>query len=289
MKIVKNVVVPSQSLAGKSTLTSLLTANTTAAGNKFAGRRIYMTKAADGTTRVIAGASNILPKGTVNQQSLIKVQTTGVQQIQVQQPGWFNFFSPIYSYIYISFYLIFFLHLIHQVCCCLSKLISAATTTAAAVTPTKPSEVAQRVQIMRSPDGRLTVKGLMPGQQLVQMPDGKIQVLTTTQIQTTTSTSTPKAQTITPTKTIIKTTPNTSTGKLVLQSNQIKAAQVQPQSPSSKGQQILVKQQGTPVLQKIGTPNTVVVSGGQVLQQQVVVSGQQVIGSSSGQQVNVSF
>lgn len=36
---------------------------------------------------------------------------------------------------------------------------------------------------MRTPDGRLTVKGLMPGQQLIQTSDGKLQVVTTTQIQ----------------------------------------------------------------------------------------------------------
>lgn len=89
MKIVKNVVVPNTS--GKTTLTSLLTANSTT-GNKFAGRRIFMTKAADGTTRVIAGTTNILPKATVQtpQQSLIKVQTSGGQiQLQQQQAGKF--------------------------------------------------------------------------------------------------------------------------------------------------------------------------------------------------------
>lgn len=61
---------------------------------------------------------------------------------------------------------------------------------------------------MRTPDGRLTVKGLMPGQQLIQTSDGKLQVVTTTQIQqqpkTTTST--------TPVKTaIIKNTNATTT------------------------------------------------------------------------------
>lgn len=92
MKIVKNVVVPNT--AGKTTLTSLLTANSTT-GNKFAGRRIFMTKAADGTTRVITGTANILPKGIANsQQSLIKVQTTSgqaLQQIQIQPTGKFVF------------------------------------------------------------------------------------------------------------------------------------------------------------------------------------------------------
>lgn len=78
VKIVKNVVMPNQVIAGaKNTLTSLLTSNS----NKLAGRRILMTKAADGTTRVITGATNILPKGAA-QQSLIKVQPG--QQIQIQ-------------------------------------------------------------------------------------------------------------------------------------------------------------------------------------------------------------
>lgn len=70
-----------QVIAGaKNTLTSLLTANS----NKLGGRRILMTKTADGTTRVIAGATNILPKGAT-QQSLIKVQPG--QQLQIQTQG----------------------------------------------------------------------------------------------------------------------------------------------------------------------------------------------------------
>lgn len=36
---------------------------------------------------------------------------------------------------------------------------------------------------MRNHDGRLTVKGLMPGQQLIQTSDGKLQVVNTTQLQ----------------------------------------------------------------------------------------------------------
>lgn len=158
-------------------------------------------------------------------------------------------------------------------------LVTTATTPVA-----KANETPQRVQIMRSPDGRLTVKGLMPGQQLVQMPDGKLQVLTTTPIQqTTTTTVTPKTPSITTQKAIIK--PSTPTGKLVLQGNQLKTVQqTQPQSPT-KTQQIIVKQPATPVIQKIANSNTVVVSGTQVLQQQVVVSGQPVISSTGQQQV----
>lgn len=86
MKIVKNVV---QGLSAKSsTLTSLLTSNSSVASGKFSGRRIYMTKAADGTTRVIASSSNLLPKAVSGQQSVVKVQGAGgVQQLQIQQPG----------------------------------------------------------------------------------------------------------------------------------------------------------------------------------------------------------
>lgn len=36
---------------------------------------------------------------------------------------------------------------------------------------------------MRTPDGRITVKGLLPGQQLVQYPDGKLHVLSSAQLQ----------------------------------------------------------------------------------------------------------
>lgn len=46
--------------------------------------------------------------------------------------------------------------------------------------------IQQRVQILRGPDGKLQVRGLMPGQQLVQMPDGKLHVLNTAQAITTT-------------------------------------------------------------------------------------------------------
>jgi nucleosome-remodeling factor subunit BPTF len=242
MKIVKNIANQSV-VSGKTTLTSLLTSNS----NKLVGRRLLMTKAADGTTRVVANAANILPKNLQNaQQSLIKVQTTGaqptLQTVQIQQP---------------------------------------VTTTS---TPVKQNETPQRVQIMRTPDGRITVKGLLPGQQLVQYPDGKLQVMTNAQLQSSGLTvKTPT--TTTPIKPLIKPSPNTSLGKVVVQGNQLKPANQQQQQQSPvKTQQVLVKTPGTPVVQKVATPNTVVVSGGQVIQQQVVISGNQVIGTP-GQQV----
>ncbi|XP_068148302.1 LOW QUALITY PROTEIN: nucleosome-remodeling factor subunit NURF301 [Drosophila tropicalis] len=59
---------------------------------------------------------------------------------------------------------------------------SASSTSNAAQTstpaPTAPTP--HKVQIIRGPDGKVSVRGLNPGQQLVQMPDGKLHVLTTT-------------------------------------------------------------------------------------------------------------
>ncbi|EDW49898.1 GM14290 [Drosophila sechellia] len=65
-----------------------------------------------------------------------------------------------------------------------------ANTAAAAASPTvggststqsNPStSTPHKVQIIRGPDGKVSVRGLNPGQQLVQMPDGKLHVLTTT-------------------------------------------------------------------------------------------------------------
>lgn len=86
---------------------------------------------------------------------------------------------------------------------------AAASTATSTTTPTKQPDTPQRVQIMRTPDGRLTVKGLMPGQQLVQMPDGKLQVMTTTQLQNAQQTPQQQQQQIkataavTPTKTTV--------------------------------------------------------------------------------------
>jgi len=41
--------------------------------------------------------------------------------------------------------------------------------------------VQQKVQILRGPDGKLQVRGLLPGQQLIQLPDGKLHVLNVSQ------------------------------------------------------------------------------------------------------------
>ncbi|XP_014211852.1 nucleosome-remodeling factor subunit NURF301 isoform X2 [Copidosoma floridanum] len=56
-------------------------------------------------------------------------------------------------------------------------MLAKATATPSTPVPAAP----QKVQILRGPDGKLQVRGLMPGQQLVQMPDGKLHVLNTSQ------------------------------------------------------------------------------------------------------------
>ncbi|CAH1170436.1 unnamed protein product [Phaedon cochleariae] len=266
MKIVKNIIMPGQAVvSGKNTLTSLLTSNTT----KLAGRRILMTKGPDGTTRVITGTANILPKNlTTTQQSLIKAPNQVPQTMQLQQ---------------------------------------TATTTIATTTPTTNppppviqqqtpvKDTPQRVQIMRTPDGRITVKGLLPGQQLVQYPDGKLQVLTTSQLQSSGLAPTPvkapvaapnsaaKAavkQTFVPAKPIVQSSPKPVVGQPQVQQSPLKVQQQQPQQ-----QQVLVKQ-GTPLVQKLGQGSVLVGPGGQVLQQQVVLGTNQVITTNqNGQQV----
>ncbi|XP_008553074.1 nucleosome-remodeling factor subunit NURF301 isoform X1 [Microplitis demolitor] len=90
IKVVSKVAIPvnPNTPQGKSQLTSLLT--TPNQNKTFIGtRRIFMTKSADGTTRMVSGPTSILPKSTsspanVNQQSLIKAATpnTPVQQVQ---------------------------------------------------------------------------------------------------------------------------------------------------------------------------------------------------------------
>lgn len=142
---------------------------------------------------------------------------------------------------------------------------------------------------MRTPDGRITVKGLLPGQQLVQYPDGKLQVLTTAQLQSSGLTTTKTPITATTPKAIIKQAVNTSAGKTLVQANQLKTAVAQPQVQQSpiKTQQVVVKQQQQPIVQKVAQGNVVVGTTGQVIQQQVVLGSNQVITSQGGQQVGL--
>lgn len=133
--MVAKVAIPASPGAGqqqvKTALTSLLNNGTSKPGI-IGTRRVFMTNKTDGT-RVI-GPTSILPKASTVQiagqagQSLIKIQPTPGQaqttvQIQGATPA-----SPVQGQ-----------------------------------SPASPQVVPQRVQILKQPDGKIQVKGLMPG------------------------------------------------------------------------------------------------------------------------------
>lgn len=261
LKMVTKVAIPASpggQGSGKSTLTSLLTGASNNSGKNFLGtRRIFMTKGADGTTRVVTGPTSILPKAS-GQQAAPQTQ--------------------------------------------------------------------QRVQILKGPDGKIQVRGLLPGQQLVQMPDGKLHVLNTAQVQpvqtqiagnrvvapnakgavvraaapatpgtavstvSTTGTAQTAAnagkQTISaPVKQLV-TAPNATGG-----TSPLKALTV-PQSPTKTQQTVMIRQQlaGTPVVQKVMTASGQLLSTGQIVVSnaqlaQQLASGKAQIATIGGQQV----
>uniref|UniRef100_A0A1A9ZBU0 Nucleosome-remodeling factor subunit NURF301 n=1 Tax=Glossina pallidipes TaxID=7398 RepID=A0A1A9ZBU0_GLOPL len=80
-------------------------------------------------------------------------------------------------------------------------------------TPTQPQQ--HKVQIIRGSDGKVSVRGLSPGQQLVQMPDGKLHVLNTT--VSTTSSNEANGQTILNKKLCVKSQSSLSNSPVVKQ------------------------------------------------------------------------
>lgn len=130
MKMVAKVAIPATPGGGqqqvKTALTSLL--NNGTGKNIIGTRRVFMTNKTDGT-RVITGPTSILPKASTvqiaGQQSLIKIQPQpGQAQTTVQ--------------------------------------IQGSNPAAPAQVPSSP-QMPQRVQILKQPDGKIQVKGLMPG------------------------------------------------------------------------------------------------------------------------------
>ncbi|XP_012232371.1 nucleosome-remodeling factor subunit NURF301 isoform X2 [Linepithema humile] len=241
VKLVSKVAIPANPNSTKSQLTSLLTTPTQ--NKTFLGtRRIYMTKSADGTTKVVTGPTSILPKTSqpqaVNQQSLIRVTQAGTNT---------------------------------------------------------PVQVQQRVQILRGPDGKLQVRGLLPGQQLVQMPDGKLHVLNVSQTvgtplaqcvqsNSTTSTVTSQTKTATTASPAKAATSESATATKTNTSPKVNSTAQQAQSP-----QVVQRVKATTVTLAAATPtqatkNTIVVANtGQAAQ--VISSGAQVI---SGNQIVVT-
>lgn len=128
----------------------------------------------------------------------------------------------------------------------------------------------QKVQILRGPDGKLQVRGLMPGQQLVQMPDGKLHVLNTSQnisVASSPQSAGGTTSAVTPTSTKVLTnavklinTPGKTPAKIVGQVNQTEQSpgQLQQVLPTNQKLKTTVVSPGTPIgqQQKIVVANT---------------------------------
>lgn len=56
----------------------------------------------------------------------------------------------------------------------------------------------QKVQVIRGPDGKISVRGLVPGQQLIQTADGKLHVVNTNTTNQAAKPATPAATSTTP-------------------------------------------------------------------------------------------
>ncbi|XP_059615017.1 nucleosome-remodeling factor subunit NURF301 isoform X2 [Phlebotomus argentipes] len=141
----------------------------------------------------------------------------------------------------------------------------------------------QKVQIIRTPDGKVCVKGLNPGQQLYQLPDGKIQVISS---PVGNNAAGNKAKTLI--ARAIQQSSGTSSGSSTVTRHQVtpkvavsSKAIASPVQPKAIGQKIQV------------TGNQIISSGGVVKQvistsqagsvQKILTSGQ-IVGSSSVQQ-----
>lgn len=153
---------------------------------------------------------------------------------------------------------------------------TAQQTQATKVQQTTPSPATpgpQRVQISKGADGKLQVKGLLPGQQLVQLADGRLHVINSSNINNTVNSGTATTPTAGKQQFIIKTQGGTKTT---------------PAKP-----QMVLKQLSSPIVQKVATPagnTSVVVSGNHVLTSQLLVNtsagSPQVLKTTSGQLIS---
>lgn len=167
-----------------------------------------------------------------------------------------------------------------------------------------PKDGPQKVQIIRGPDGKVTVRGLMAGQQLLQMPDGKLHVIVSGQsanipsggqiIATGGAPPTPKISvtsavkphakvlpSITTSKTLTTSTATTPTNVIIRQQTPLKAV-----TTTNNGGQIV---QGNAKIVTQGTPQIVVqgnqpvlIQSPQVVQNQVKIAQSPMVQVSQG-------
>ena len=58
----------------------------------------------------------------------------------------------------------------------LQPRVGMSATGKVAIPPTPTRAKLQKIQVLKSSKGDLQVRGLLPGQKLIQMPDGKLQI-----------------------------------------------------------------------------------------------------------------
>lgn len=275
--LVKVVTKPIGSTTGKNTLTSILTTPTNTPVNKtlIATRKIYMSK--DGTAKVVTTPTTLVHKstGTGNvQQSLIKIQPQSDQHtFSIQgavQPSQTIQLTPTSQ-----------------------QTLQNQTL----VTTTPLSQHPQRVQIIRGNDGKIQVRGLVPGQQLIQMADGKLHVLTgqiTPQAQPSSAAGNQATLVQTPTNSKVARTEGTpqtanSPAQIIVKNAQGQQVRVVTSSQSLKQQlqhnfhkSIIVKQDGTKVVLSQPQQTTQNIFSGQTFTpNSVVMRGNQVIGTTN--------
>ena len=150
----------------------------------------------------------------------------------------------------------------------------AASATPVAAPGAAGSGSQQKVQIVRSSDGKIQVRGLLPGQQLVQTPDGKLQIISQ---QVALKTNATPIQLGTPTPMVAANNSSVAASPAVQPPNKlIVASPNQAVTPTANQMVTPVQQQqliGTPV--KMVTPNAGLTPGpGQIVATQLAPGSQ---------------
>ncbi|XP_055707432.1 nucleosome-remodeling factor subunit NURF301 isoform X3 [Phlebotomus papatasi] len=144
----------------------------------------------------------------------------------------------------------------------------------------------QKVQIIRTPDGKVCVKGLNPGQQLYQLPDGKIQVISSPVAN---NASGNKGKTLIA-RSIQQTSGGASGSSGTVTRHQVtpkvtvasKAISSSPAQPKAIGQKIQVT--GNQIISSGGVVKQVIPASQTSTVQKILTSGGQIVGSSSSVQ-----
>lgn len=257
----------------KNTLTSILTSPSPGGVNKtlIGTRKIFMSK--DGTAKVVTTPATIVQKATPGgiQQSLIKIQPQP-EQSTVNIQGALQTQTV-------------------QLASSPQQPITGQTLVSTPIT-----QQPQRVHIIRGNDGKIQVRGLVPGQQLIQMADGKLHVLTgqisqaqpQTASQTVVQAVSSAAAKVTRADGILTTQTVSSPTQFIVKNAQgqqvrvVTAGQNVKQLQQNYPKSIIVKQDGTKVVLSQPQPSAQNIFAGQTFTpNSVVMRGNQVIGTTN--------